>query len=98
MDGLGFIREQLQIKWIGLQGILWSRVLPEIHQYASLDLYLNILVLYNDMALRASRDIIRDIKLDLLRLWLACSGIAVVWSDIAAQKVWREARSVDCIN
>lgn len=46
------------------------------------------------MALRPSREWIRDIKNDLLRLWSVCSNVIVVWSDIVARKVWRQARSV----
>lgn len=50
------------------------------------------------MAVRASREVIRDIKTDLLRLWSACPGLIVVWSDMVARKVWRQARSVDRVN
>lgn len=82
--------------------MLWSRMLPEIYHFAALDHYPNILVLHaggNDMAVRASRDIIRDIKIYLLHLWSACpTMIVVVWSDIVARKVWRQARSVDRVN
>lgn len=52
----------------------------------------------NDMALQASRDIIWDIKTDILHLWLTCPGLLVVWSDIVARKVWCQDRSVDRMN
>lgn len=98
---LGFRREQLQIRWLGLRGALWCRMLPEIHHFEALDRYPNILVLHaggKDMAVRASRNIIRDIKTNLLRLWSACPSMIVVWSDIVPRKVWRQAWSVDCVN
>lgn len=79
----------------------WGRVLPEIHRYAMLDRHPDILLLHvggNDMACRPTRNIIQDIKTDLLRLWSACPQLIVVWSDLVAQRGWRQARSVERVN
>lgn len=98
---LGFDKRDLQVRWIGLRGMLWSRVLPELRFYASFDRYPDLLVLHaggNDMSVRASRDVIRDIKQDLLCLWSLCPKLIVIWSDIVARRTWREARSVERVN
>ncbi|KAM3918942.1 uncharacterized protein RB166_013679 [Leptodactylus fuscus] len=97
---LGFSRDTAVVRWIGLRGMLWKRVLPEFHRYARLDRPPDIVVLHvgNDMGVRPFRDLVRDIKYDLLRLWTLFPGIVVVWSDIVPRKVWRAARSVERIN
>lgn len=68
---MGFPRSVASVQWIGVPVMLWSRVLPEVHQYARLDRPLHILVVHvggNDLGLRATRKLFRDIKLDFLRL------------------------------
>ncbi|XP_069832586.1 uncharacterized protein [Dendropsophus ebraccatus] len=98
---LRFHKSDLLVRWIGLPGLLWGRVLPELEYFASMDRYPDILVLHvggNDFGVRRSRDIIRDIKLDLLRLWVMAPETLVVWSDVVAWRTWRFARSVEWIN
>lgn len=36
--------------------------------------------------------------MDLICLWSLCPDLIVVWSDMVARRVWRDARSVDGIN
>lgn len=98
---LGFSREQVRIRWIGVRGMLWSRVLPEVHHYARLDRPPDVLLLHvggNDLGLRASRELCRDIKYDLLRLRTLFPDTIVVWSDMVARASWRLAVSVERIN
>lgn len=98
---LGFNRADMQVRWIGLRGMVWSRVLSEFQFHARCDRAPDVLLLHvggNDMALRPSRHLIRDIKMDLICLWSMYPDLIIVWSDIVARRVWREARSVDCIN
>lgn len=89
------------VRWIGLPGMLWHRVLPEVHRYARLDRQPDILVLHvggNDLGLRPMRQIIKDIQWDFLRIRSSFPEVLLVWSDIVARTVWRGARSVDRIN
>ncbi|XP_069800969.1 uncharacterized protein [Dendropsophus ebraccatus] len=98
---LGFQRSEVRIRWIGVGGLLWSGVLPEFHFHARLDRPPDILVLHvggNDIGVRASRELIRDIKFDILRLWSMFPGVVIVWSEVVARFVWRQARSVDKLN
>lgn len=77
----GFERSAMRIRWIGLRGTVWSRVLSEFSFYASFDRYLDVLLLHvggSDMALCPSRHLIRDIKLDLLCLWSLSPELIVV--------------------
>ncbi|XP_056388331.1 collagen alpha-2(I) chain-like [Hyla sarda] len=98
---LGFSRDLAVLRWIGIGGMLWCGVLPEVQFNASLDRHPDILVVHaggNDLGLRSSREIIRDIKLDILRLKSTFPGLLFVWSDMVARRVWRHARSVDRLN
>lgn len=52
----------------------------------------------NDLGSRTSREILRDIKIDCLRLLSSYPGIILVWSDIVARRVWRHARSPSGLN
>lgn len=98
---LGFDRSDLQVRWMGVRGMLWHRVLQEVQFYAKFDRFPDLLLLHvggNDMAARSSRELIRDIKTDLLCLWSMCPDILVIWSDMVARRVWRGARSVEKVN
>ncbi|XP_056407256.1 uncharacterized protein LOC130298351 isoform X2 [Hyla sarda] len=98
---LGFSRDLAVLRWIGIGGMLWCGVLPEVQFNASLDRHPDILVVHaggNDLGLRSSRELIRDIKLDILRLKSTFPGLLFVWSDMVARRVWRHARSVDRLN
>ncbi|XP_040184087.1 uncharacterized protein LOC120917109 [Rana temporaria] len=102
-DGLqlGFPREQVRIKWIGVPGMLWSRVLPEVNHYSRLDRPPDVLILHvggNDLGIRASRELSRDIKFDFLRLRITFPDTVVVWSDIVARTSWNLAMSAAKLN
>ena len=98
---LGFPREEASVHWLGIPGMLWGRVVPEVHRFARLDRPPDVLLLHvggNDLGVRAMMDITRDIKFDILRLRMAFPDTIVVWSDIVARTAWRMARSVAGIN
>ncbi|XP_077314597.1 uncharacterized protein LOC143996435 isoform X2 [Lithobates pipiens] len=98
---LGLSREEGTVRWLGIPGMLWSRVLPEIHRYARLDRPPNVVLLHvggNDLGLRCARELIRDIKFDLLRLQASFPDTIFIWSDIVARTAWRLARSVAGLN
>lgn len=61
----------------------------------------DILVIHaggNDLGFRTTREILRDIKLDCLRLLTSYPGSVLVWSDIVARRVWRHARFPNGLN
>ncbi|XP_044141387.1 uncharacterized protein LOC122931380 [Bufo gargarizans] len=98
---LSISREVAVIRWIGMRGMLWSRVLPEFYRFARLDRPPNVLVLHvggNDLGARPFRELARDIKFDLLRLWAQYPRLVTVWSDMVPRQHWREARSVERLN
>lgn len=91
---LGFPGDQVRIRWIGVLGMLWSRVLLEVHHCARLDRPLDVLLLHvggNDLGLQASRELCRDIKYDFLLLRSLFPDTIVVWSDMVARTSWRLA-------
>lgn len=62
---LGFPRSEASIRWIGVLGLLWSRVVPEVHRVSRWDRALDVLVLHaegNDLGVRSSRHLIRDVN------------------------------------
>lgn len=98
---LGISRDEACIRWIGRPGMKWSRVLPEVQHVARLDRPPDVLVLHvggNDLGGRPARVLIRDVKIDFLRLSTSFPNMVIVWSDIVARKSWRLARSVDRLN
>lgn len=98
---LGISRSEAVLKWLGIRGMMWGQVLPEFHYFSRIDRPPDVLVLQaggNDLGVRAARDLVRDIKFDILRLLRDFPGCIIVWSDIVARKVWRFARSVSRVN
>ncbi|PIO39553.1 hypothetical protein AB205_0008570 [Aquarana catesbeiana] len=98
---LGFPRGQVRIKWIGVPGMLWSRVLREVEHYCRLDRPPDVLLLHvggNDLGIRASRELSRDIKFDFLRLRSMFPNTIIVWSEMMARTSWSMAMSVERLN
>lgn len=98
---LGFHRSEVQVRWVGIRGLRWDRLLQELHFRIRLDRVPDVLLLHaggNDLGSRSTRDLLRDIKLDCLRLWASFPGILLVWSDMVARLKWRRARSVAGLN
>ena len=98
---LGFPREEACVRWLGVPGMLWGRMVPEVHRFARLDRPPDVLLLHvggNDLGVRSMLDVTRDIKFDILRLRTEFPGTVIVWSDIVARTAWRLARSVSRIN
>lgn len=98
---LGFSREEARVHWLGKRGMIWSGLLSEFHRFVRLDRAPDVFVLHlggNDLGKRPFRELLRDMKFDLLRLWALFPRMVTIWSDIVPRKVWREARSVDRLN
>lgn len=98
---LGISRSEGIPKWLGILGMMWGRVLPECHYYSRVDRPPDVLVLQvggNYLGVRAARDLVRDVKFDILCLILDFPGCIIIWSDIGGRKVWRFARSIGRLN
>ncbi|CAN2388375.1 hypothetical protein PRIEUP_LOCUS16321, partial [Pristimantis euphronides] len=95
---LGIGKEVARVRWIGVRGLRWGRILGEIHRFVQLDGRPDVLVLHaggNDIGNRPCRELARDIKHDILRLWKLYPKLVVVWSEVVRRKIWRNARSVE---
>ncbi|CAN2387673.1 hypothetical protein PRIEUP_LOCUS11992, partial [Pristimantis euphronides] len=91
---LGIGKEVARVRWIGVRGLRWGR----IHRFVQLDGRPDVLVLHaggNDIGKRPCRELARDIKYDILRLWKLYPKLVVVWSEVVKRKSWRNARSVE---
>ncbi|PIO30058.1 hypothetical protein AB205_0079610 [Aquarana catesbeiana] len=90
-------RQEVLIRWIGVPGMQWNRVLGEVHRFSCLDRAPDVLLLHvggNDMGARSMRDLIRDIKCDFLHLRAAYPSMVLIWSDMVGRLSWRWAWSV----
>lgn len=98
---LGFDKREVYIKWLGVPGMLWSRLLPEVKKHALREGPPDVLILHlggNDLSIRSMVDISRDIKGDVWRLMELFPKTIVLWSDMVARTSWRMARSVEGVN
>ncbi|KAM3924805.1 uncharacterized protein RB166_008161 [Leptodactylus fuscus] len=98
---LGFSREVATLWWLGQRGMVWHRFLPEFHKFVRLDRAPDVLLIHlggNDLGVRPFRELISDIKLDLLRVWALFPGLITIWSDIVPRRTWKGARSVVRLN
>ncbi|CAJ0965397.1 unnamed protein product [Ranitomeya imitator] len=98
---LGLSRETVTLRWIGKRGMVWKEWLPEFHRFVRLDRVPEIVVIHlggNDLAKRSCRELIKDIKFDILRFWVMFPKVLLVWSDIIPRKRWRGARSHEGVN
>ncbi|CAJ0927872.1 unnamed protein product [Ranitomeya imitator] len=100
-DSSIFSRDVAVLRWLGFRGLGWNRVMQEVHNGVRFDRPPDILVLHvggNDLGVHPCRELIRDIKLDLLRLWASFREMSIAWSVFVPWKSWRHARSVDTVN
>ncbi|XP_077318300.1 uncharacterized protein LOC143940612 isoform X2 [Lithobates pipiens] len=98
---LGFPREQVRVRWIGIPGMLWSRVLREVQHYSRLDRPPDVLLLHvggDDLGIRTSLDLSRDIKFDFQCLRSMFPNTIFVWSEMVARTSWNLAMSVERLN
>lgn len=64
-------REEGIVRWLGIPGMRWQQVVPEVHRFSRLDRAPDILVLHvggNDLGSRPMRQVVKDIHWDFLRL------------------------------
>lgn len=67
---LGISRREAYLRWLGVPGMKWERVMREVVRYATLSRPPDILVLHaggNDLGVRPVRDLLADIKYNFLR-------------------------------
>ncbi|CAN2390257.1 hypothetical protein PRIEUP_LOCUS293, partial [Pristimantis euphronides] len=94
---LGISREVARVRWIGVRGMQWGRMLGEVQRFVNLDWKPNIIVLHaggNDIGKRPCRELARDIKYDILRLWQLYPETIVAWLEIVRRKKWRNGGKV----
>ncbi|XP_040210271.1 U3 small nucleolar RNA-associated protein 25-like [Rana temporaria] len=57
---LGVPRQEAMVRWLGFPGMLWSRVVPEVHKFARLDRPPDVLLIHaggNDLGVRSMLDV-----------------------------------------
>ncbi|XP_072010733.1 uncharacterized protein [Engystomops pustulosus] len=98
---LGFNRDLLRVRWLGYRGMKWGQVLEEFQRCVVLDKVPEVAMFHiggNDLGARPVRELIRDIKHDLLKMRVLYPSLVVGWSDVVRRRNWRHARSVGRLN
>lgn len=70
---------------LGNRGMTWNGVFPEFHQSVRFDRPPDVLLLHvggNDLRIRPFRELVHDIKFDLLRLWVPFPTLVTILSEI----------------
>ncbi|XP_077309137.1 uncharacterized protein LOC143928250 [Lithobates pipiens] len=97
---LGISRAEAELRWLGIPGMRWERVVSVVERFVWLHGPPDVLVLHaggNDLGARKVRDLLNDIKADFLKLRARFPSTILLWSDIVARTQWRWARSVASI-
>ncbi|XP_066440624.1 uncharacterized protein [Eleutherodactylus coqui] len=88
------------VHWRGIRGLQWPRLLQEVMRISSWENDKVILVIHaggNDLGKIKVAELISLMKEDIFRFKLFFKRMVIVWSDIVARRIWREARDNEAI-
>ncbi|XP_066462343.1 uncharacterized protein [Eleutherodactylus coqui] len=90
----------VQVRWRGIRGLQWPRLLQEVLKISSWKNDRVILVIHaggNDLGKIKVAELIALMKADIFRFKEFFKRVIIVWSDIVARRIWREARDNEAI-
>ncbi|XP_066449588.1 uncharacterized protein [Eleutherodactylus coqui] len=90
----------VQVRWLGIRGLQWPRLLQEVLKISSWKNDRVILVIHaggNDLGKIKVAELIALMKADIFRFKEFFKRVIIVWSDIVARRIWREARDNEAI-
>ncbi|XP_066455066.1 uncharacterized protein [Eleutherodactylus coqui] len=90
----------VQVRWLGIRGLQWPRLLQEVLKISSWKNDRVILVIHaggNDLGKIKVAELIALMKADIFRFKEFFKKVVIVWSDIVARRIWREARDNEAI-
>ncbi|XP_066444900.1 uncharacterized protein [Eleutherodactylus coqui] len=88
------------VRWLGIRGLQWPRLLQEVLKISSWKNDRVILVIHaggNDLGKIKVAELIALMKADIFRFKEFFKRVIIVWSDIVARRIWREARDNEAI-
>ncbi|XP_066450911.1 uncharacterized protein [Eleutherodactylus coqui] len=90
----------IPVHWQGIRGLQWPRLLQEVLRISSWENDKVILVIHaggNDLGKIKVAELISLMKEDIYRFKQFFKRMIIVWSDIVARRIWREARDNEAI-
>ena len=83
-----------KIHWYGTRGMLWKSLVPTVENYLCSYPRPQVLIIQlgsNDLGIMKSKELIENIRLDILRLRILLPDIYLVWSEILPRRYWHFA-------
>ncbi|KAM8930714.1 uncharacterized protein RCH25_006646 [Pelodytes ibericus] len=95
-ERLGFPAAVAEVRWIGIRGMRWVRLLPELVSLSRLLGPPDVLLIHlggNDLGSIPVWGLCDLIKQDLARVLILFPDVHLVWSELVPRKYWRAAHS-----
>ncbi|KAM8924600.1 uncharacterized protein RCH25_009300 [Pelodytes ibericus] len=95
-ENLGLSRTVAEVRWFGIRGMRWVRLLPELVQLSRLLGAPDILLLHlggNDLGSVPVWNLCETVKRDLASLLVLFPNVTLVWSEVVPRNYWRCAHN-----
>ena len=95
-SNLGLQSMGYNIHWYGSRGMLWESLVPTVEHYLLFNPRPQVLIIHlgsNDLGTMKGKELIENIKLDILRLRIFLPGVHLVWSEILPRRYWHFANN-----
>ncbi|KAM4709190.1 uncharacterized protein O3C94_019165 [Discoglossus pictus] len=93
---LGVPQDQLEVRWLGFKGMLWSQVGEQVVNYATRYGPPALLLIHaggNDLGLTPIRRLIRNMQRDI-RHWLYLyPSTFLIWSEMIKRRFWKDEKN-----
>ncbi|XP_072000656.1 uncharacterized protein [Engystomops pustulosus] len=98
---LGLPEELVSVRWLGYRGLQWGAVRSRLRSGFERWGQPNVLIIHaggNDLGSFPMRNLVKDMKRDVLWLLAEYPDVLLVWSEMVRRERWRNAVSVAALN
>ena len=88
---LGLLRKGLRLQWYGIRGMRWESFISTFDKYVKSyprPDYLIIQAGSNDLGVVKGKELIENIRADIMRLAILYPDLKIIWSDILPRRYW----------
>ncbi|CAC5412216.1 unnamed protein product [Mytilus coruscus] len=100
-QNLGLQSKGYNFHWYGQRGMKWKNLLPSVEQNLRCYPPPQILIIHlgsNDLGLIKGKELIEQIRLDIMRLHVLLPNLSLVWTEILPRRYWHLAENQVAIN
>ncbi|CAG2241963.1 unnamed protein product [Mytilus edulis] len=100
-QNLGLQSKGYNFHWYGQRGMKWKKLLPSVEENLRCYPPPQILIIHlgsNDFGLIKGKELIEQIRLDIMRLHVLLPNLSLVWSEILPRRYWHLAENQVAIN